>query len=540
VKAKHLIWLRRCSQAFFLCLFLYLLIESRLPQDVYINYTSFLSQNSDIRLEQPVNFFWRLDPLAWLSSTVSSYQWIKGFGWAIGLVFATALMGRFFCGFICPFGAIHHFASFVKPALKGKALIDANQTKPDRKIKYFLLIAILCSAIVGLNISGWFDPISWLFRSMALAVFPAVGNALIALSNMCAQSDFKVINYVGYAIDFSSSKIFGFNYLAFQTGFLIGTVFLVLIFLNRIRPRFFCRVFCPLGALLGLCSRYSIIRLDKKEEKCTHCGICSRHCQGAASCEPGKDWQSSECVMCLNCHCLCPQDALSFKLNRPKAVNSNIDLKRRIILGGIVTGATLPLLSRLDGQLYKTAPPQLIRPPGAVAEADFLSRCLRCGLCMKVCPTNGINPAFAEAGLSGFWTPNLLMNYGYCEYTCTLCGSVCPTGAIRKITFKEKSQQPIRIGSAYVDRGRCLPWSGNAPCIVCEEHCPTSPKAIALKNDVIIKSDGRELKVQLPYVDLERCVGCGICQYKCPIKGRPAIVVISAGESRSAENQILL
>jgi formate hydrogenlyase subunit 6/NADH:ubiquinone oxidoreductase subunit I len=159
---------------------------------------------------------------------------------------------------------------------------------------------------------------------------------------------------------------------------------------------------------------------------------------------------------------------------------------------------------------------------------------------MKVCPTNAINPTLTEAGMAGFWTPHLIMTQGYCEYTCTLCGSVCPTGAIQEIAVKDKIEQPIKIGSAYIDRGRCLPWSGNTPCIVCQEVCPTSPKAIYLKKDIIIRPDGKKLEVQLPYVDLKRCVGCGICENKCPVRGLPAIRTIAAGESRSLENQILL
>ena len=159
---------------------------------------------------------------------------------------------------------------------------------------------------------------------------------------------------------------------------------------------------------------------------------------------------------------------------------------------------------------------------------------------MKVCPTNVINPSLFEAGMAGFLTPNLIMIQGYCEYTCTLCGNVCPTGAIKEISVKEKIESPIIIGSAYVDRGRCLPWSGNGPCIVCQEVCPTSPKAIYFRKEVEKGPDGKMMPVQLPYVDLKKCVGCGICEYKCPVRGLPAIRVISAGESRSLRNQILL
>jgi formate hydrogenlyase subunit 6/NADH:ubiquinone oxidoreductase subunit I len=159
---------------------------------------------------------------------------------------------------------------------------------------------------------------------------------------------------------------------------------------------------------------------------------------------------------------------------------------------------------------------------------------------MKVCPTNAINPTLTEAGMAGFWTPNLIMIQGYCEYTCTLCSGVCPTGAIRKLSGKEKIESPIRIGSAYIDRGRCLPWSGNGPCIVCEEHCPTSPKAIRFIQGTSLSPTGKKMNVKLPYVDLKSCVGCGICEFKCPVKGNPAIRVIAAGESRSVANQILL
>jgi ferredoxin len=335
--------------------------------------------------------------------------------------------------------------------------------------------------------------------------------------------------------------VFGYVYKTFQAAWFIGLIFLVVLFLNRIRPRFWCRFLCPLGALLGLFSRFTILKLEKDQDRCTGCNACTRSCQGAAGPEPGKQWENAECLVCFNCFDACPEGALAFRLRlRSPRLNKKPDMGRRAVLAGILAGVSIPLLGRLDGIVHKVSDPRLIRPPGSLPEGDFLTLCQRCGLCMKVCPTNVINPTLAEAGMAGFWTPHLVMTQGYCEYTCTLCGDVCPTGAIAGFSVRDKIERPIKIGSAYIDRGRCLPWSGNGPCIVCEEHCPTSPKAIYFKNDVVAGPDGAENQVQLPFVDLKRCVGCGICEFKCPVKGRPAIRVISAGESRSLENRILL
>lgn len=540
MKAKHLVRIRRISQALFLFLFLFLLIESRLPQDIYVDYSVAFSSEVDLRIDRPTTFFFQLDPLVWLTSLLSGHQLIKGFWWALILLLVTLLLGRVFCGFICPFGTIHHGVSWVRPALKGSRMVKANQKTPGQRIKYFLLITLLVGSFIGLNLTGLMDPISLLFRSLALAVIPGLGEGMKELFDWMAHSDIKIINLLSYGGEVLVSPIFGYGHLSFKTAWIIGLIFLVILFLNRIRPRFWCRILCPLGALLGIFSRLSILRLEKDKEKCTECRLCSKTCQGAASPMPGEDWENAECLMCFNCFDSCPEDALSFRFRWAPAFNRSPDMGRRAVLGGILSGISLPLLGRLDGQVHKVSDPRLIRPPGSLPEEDFLRLCQRCGLCMKVCPTNVINPTLGEAGMAGFWTPHLIMIQGYCEYTCTLCGSVCPTGAIKEISGKEKIERPIVIGLAYLDRGRCLPWSGNGPCIVCQEHCPTSPKAIYLREELVNRPDGRRVPVQLPYVDLKRCVGCGICENRCPVRGRPAIRVISAGESRSLKNRILL
>lgn len=539
MKIRHLVWLRRCSQAFFLLLFVFLVVESRLPQDFYLDYTQLIRGEQEIRLEQPVTFFFQADPLVWLTSLLSGHVLVKGFGWALAVLLLTFILGRVFCGFICPLGTLHHMVGYVKPALKGKRLTEANRTAGSKRIKYFILILLLTAALAGVNFSGLMDPISFFFRSLALAILPGLGTGLKEMFDFMAKTDLKALELVSYAAEVLVSPVFGYGYQAFKTGWIIGAVFLVVLFLNRIRPRLWCRTLCPLGALLGLCSRFSLLALGKDKDRCTQCSKCTRACAGAAQPVPGEAWQKSECLMCFNCHNICPEEAVAFKWKRPDAAKGT-DMGRRAILGGLTAGVSLPFLSRLDGQIHTVSDARLIRPPGSLPEKAFLSLCQRCGLCMKACPTNVINPALTEGGLAGFWTPNLIMTQGYCEFTCTLCGSVCPTGAIRDITVKEKVETPISIGSAYFDRGRCLPWSGNGPCIVCEEHCPTSPKAIYFYEGTVNGPDNTKVRVKLPQVDLKRCVGCGICENKCVVKGRPAIRVIAAGESRSVRNAILL
>ena len=537
---RHLVWVRRITQILFLGFFLFLLIVSRLPQDTYLNYSLALSSQEDLRLEQPVTFFFELDPLVAVSSLLSGRTLVKGFLWGAGILIATLLLGRVFCGFLCPLGTLHHAVGATKPALKGSRLLQANRKTSSQRLKFFVLILVLLSSLLGLNMTGLMDPMALLFRSVALAVLPGAGTGLRAIFDTLAASDIKMLNLLSYAGEVLVAPVFGYSAQAYQTGWFIGVVFLVILFLNRIRPRFWCRTLCPLGALLGIFARFSIVKLEKYPEKCTQCNRCTRHCQGAASPQPGEEWETAECLMCFNCHNVCPEAALAFKFKWAFKPNRQPDIGKRALLGGLLAGVSLPFLGRLDGQIDKVSDPRLIRPPGSLAEPHFLELCQRCGLCMKACPTNVINPTLAEAGLAGFWTPRLIMTQGYCEYTCTLCGSVCPTGAIRNVSAREKINQPIKIGSAYIDRGRCLPWSGNAPCIVCQEVCPTSPKAIYLKDEVVAAADGKTLAVQLPRVDLQKCVGCGICENKCPVPGLPAIRTIAAGESRSLRNQILL
>jgi MauM/NapG family ferredoxin protein len=222
-----------------------------------------------------------------------------------------------------------------------------------------------------------------------------------------------------------------------------------------------------------------------------------------------------------------------------KKKTAAMDLGRRRVLTSVATGiVAVPLLRADSYSKQGYANPSLVRPPGALAEKEFLSRCVKCGECMKVCITNGLQPTLFEAGLEGLWSPILVPRLGYCEYRCTLCGQVCPTGAIKRLSLEEKAK--VKIGLAMIDKGRCLPWAHAMPCIVCEEVCPTPKKAIWFEEAKVRDRSGKESVVKQPRVDLELCIGCGICETKCPVGSRAAIYVTSIGESRSKENQLLL
>jgi MauM/NapG family ferredoxin protein len=222
----------------------------------------------------------------------------------------------------------------------------------------------------------------------------------------------------------------------------------------------------------------------------------------------------------------------------PPTKESRMDIGRRNLIAAGVAGLGSGLLFKSnplsDGKNFQHG---LIRPPGALDEDAFLGKCIRCGECMKVCPTNVIQFTMLEAGLEGLWSPVLKTKERYCEYTCVMCSEVCPTGAIRKMTLPEK--QVTRIGLAHVDKGRCLPYAYSRPCVICQEHCPLPEKAIWLEKATVARPDGKQVTVRYPHVNPELCIGCGVCQNKCPVAGEAAIRVTSDGETRNIKSRFL-
>jgi polyferredoxin len=543
----------------------------------------------------PVNWLLELDPLTGLATLLATRTLYSGLLWGLATVALTVVLGRVFCGWVCPFGAMHQFVGWLgRRRLRSKLRVEANRYRPAQRFKYYVLAAFLAAAALapfgsGTLLIGLLDPLPLVQRSVGLVLLPlAERSGALALSPLP-----RVYDGAG----------------------LIAAVFATALALNLWVPRFYCRFVCPLGALLGLLGRFALWRIGRTEEGCTSCLKCERNCEGA--CRPTGRIQISECVMCVNCLDDCEHGAIAYR-TRPSSEGEALlpDLRRRGFLLSAATGMLAAPTLRLGAATGPNWNPDLIRPPGALAEEEFLARCIKCGQCMRVCPTNVIGPAGLESGLEGLWTPRLNFRIGTsgCQHTCIACGQLCPTAAIRPLSLEERrglqsfaGRGPVRIGTAFVDRGRCLPWAMDTPCIVCQENCPVSPKAIftrdvftpvratapatvaraegsriVLQGDPLVAGrfgtgdyhvllpDGSRLRItangpgwvetepapgpgtpvgsalavqirlQQPVVDPRHCIGCGVCEHECPVLGRRAIRVTAENESREPHHRMML
>ncbi len=242
----------------------------------------------------------------------------------------------------------------------------------------------------------------------------------------------------------------------------------------------------------------------------------------------GKEWEHFDCILCMNCVNVCPTDAIKFKYRWRFSSKEYFDVEKRKTLNSLIgmglsfylIGGFLKYTNRIKNRV--------LRPPGALREEKFLEKCIRCGECVSVCPTNFLHPALFEASFDGIYTPIGVPQYGYCEDRCVRCSEVCPSGAIKGITISEKLSKPIRIGTAYIDKNRCIPWNEGKSCIVCEEVCPAIEGDKAIK---LVVKDVNGKKVKVPEVSNKLCIGCSICENRCP-QNPPAIFVTNDGEIR--------
>ncbi|UCF01134.1 MAG: 4Fe-4S binding protein [Deltaproteobacteria bacterium] len=510
----RIVTVRRITQVFFLLLFIWFCVVTTIGVAWW-----------QLR-GWPVNWLLQLDPLVAVATMLSTQSLYWGLLWALVTVVLTIILGRFFCSWVCPFGTIHHFIGYL--ARRGKSVsarIALNKFHPAQHIKYYLLIFLLTAAAGSLlsNLLRVVPEKPVLFS--AVVIFSLLGLAMLSLLRVIPDPKKALVTllfliglWLGLGLLVPAA---GLVAASLQTGLLdpiplvhrsinltllplaeristsqryyfgswfIGAVFLTALLLNLRVPRFYCRFLCPLGALFGVLGAFSLWRIGAAESstECSQCHLCDTDCEGA--CQPAENIRISECILCMNCMDSCPHNLVGYRTTTSEAGEIALpDLSRRVFLTSLVSGTVAIPIVRLEGLVGPNWQPSVIRPPGALAEPEFLGRCLKCGQCMRICPTNIIHPASLDSGLEGLWSPVLNFRIGTsgCQLNCIACSHICPTAAIRPISLDEKLGKgqfaqagPIRMGTAFVDRGRCLPWAMDRPCIVCEENCPVSPKAI--------------------------------------------------------------
>lgn len=493
---------RRTSQLFFFLFFVFLFLNAHYPYNPLV----------------PSEIFLNISPLAAISTMLATRSIVPSMLVAGILLLLTVLLGRFFCGWICPLGTIIDTSD---------RLFKKKTKKSYNYLKYIVLIVVFMCALFSLQLAWVFDPISILTRFFVVVVFPTISICINAFfSLLFSTSLFE--DQVYFLYEFSQQFLSGpLNVLSFSSLF-VFLFFITILLFGFFSPRFWCKSVCPLGALLGLFSKYRITNRFVYST-CNDCCICQNKCKMAAIEKNNSDTSSSECILCGNCVSVCDKRSVRFAFGTKKE-RRNIDFSRRHFVYSGLSGMTaLALIKVLP---FKKNQSKNIRPPGSVVEEHFLDKCIRCLECVKICSTTGgcLQPSIFESGLEGLWSPVSKANLGYCEYNCNLCGQVCPTGAIKNIPVEVK--QKLVMGVAYFIEKQCIPYAEFEDCLVCQEHCPTPDKAIKFELKNVKTPDGVPKSVKIPFVLKELCIGCGICEFKCPVKESPGIALTNNYEQR--------
>ena len=483
--------MRRLSQGLILLFFVYIIWTTRYPLQGFIN---------------PKALF-EIDPLVMLLTSIAERIILPGIIFALITLLITILFGRIFCGWFCPLGCVFDFWAWLTSRFRRKG---ENEPGKAKNVKYLILLIILGFALAGVQAVWFFDPITIFVRIFSFNIHPFT-NGLIdnSLAFLIRITNFPPwLEVIYYKL---KDMLLSLSNPVFPHSIYILAIFMILLVLALFKRRFWCRYLCPLGGMLALFARYTPFRRRFRYKGAF--STCRNVCRMNAI-KTDNNYLPEECILCMDCVDYCPHLDTMFSFGdvfSPKHKKKDIEngISRAEFLKWMGTG--LLFLSGSKSFAAQQGKRAVIRPPAALPENEFVQRCVRCGNCMKICPTNVLQPALLESGFSGVWTPRFNTRIGYCEYKCTLCGRVCPTGAIKEIGLEEKMR--TKMGLAVIDKAVCIPWAKGTECIVCEEHCPVSNKAIKLSEKKM--PDGKTLK--LPRIDPALCVGCAICENKCPV-----------------------
>ncbi len=459
---------------------------------------------------------------------LTSFQFIPSllftFAYGVTLVSAgfivvfllTLLSGRSYCSFLCPLGIIQDLSSRI---FKRKKYIFMKEM---RAVRYTILaVTAAVTAVWGSLLLVWLDPYSLFGRFMG----NFLNKFILALNNAAAEFLLNHNIFSLYSVNGSPGTVFSVIVSAVP-------VFLIIIVASRY-GRLYCNTVCPVGTFLGIVSRFSVVKIGINSDTCLHCGICDRSCKSSCidSAEGLVDF--TRCVSCFNCVSMCPNGSISFERRYGKAESLN-DSNRKsspsekgaisrfsFITGMLVMPPWISALAVENKKLFMSDGSKLVKftrktvssPPGSVERDRFNELCTSCSLCITKCPTRVLQPAVMHYGMRGIMQPYMDYSAGYCNYDCTLCGSVCPTGAIKKLSVEKK--RVTSIGKVIFIKENCITFQQETVCGACSEHCPT--KAVYMvpyKNGLVI-----------PATDRSICIGCGACENVCPVRPVKAIHV---------------
>ena len=464
----------------------------------------------------PADIYLRLDPLLGMNAIFAAREMIGRALWSLVVIGATLAIGRFFCAYICPMGASIDFLDLL--FFRGKKRSALKAETGLRRLKYFLLVVFIVAALTGISFAFLMDPISLLTRFYTFFIYPLAA----VLINMFLDLLRPLFGALGWV---SLSHLHYFQSVYYMTAITL-LICGGIIVLNRYAARFWCRYLCPLGALLSFISPLGLFK-RRVGQACNECLKCRKTCPMGAIPDDPRQTRLPECIQCRRCADVCPQKAVTFPVSFASGrEHAPVDVSRRGLLYSVAGGLGAGFLATQTPFALKQGKQQLIRPPGAIPETEFLRTCIRCGECMKACLTNTLQPSLWKSGISGLWTPEMEPRLAPCDQNCNVCGKVCPTQAIRSLSLEEKTH--AKVGTAVLRKELCLVWAQDKICLLCDEICPYN--AIAFR-----PVEG----YRRPVVIASKCNGCGFCEQRCPVQGESAIVVVPNGEIRLKEGSYI-
>lgn len=420
------------------------------------------------------------------------------------IIILTLLSGRVYCSVFCPLGIMQDALTFIHKRLP----VKRKRRRFKRALNYIrypiLGLFLISLFFFGLLSVNWLDPYAN-FGRMATDMYQPV---FIFINNLVS----KVLTSIGiYSIQPLVMKVF--SPLPFFGGL---TMFLLILIMVIYRDRLYCNTICPVGTILGLLSRISFLKIRINRASCTQCGNCQIACKANCINIKTMEVDESRCVSCFNCITRCEDSSIGYVKVWQRADNKSYQTdtsKRDFFRAGLLfLGSSLSLMAHAEdnhehqgrgkGQFKNRGP---VSPPGSLSIDHLISNCIGCQLCIASCPTKVLQPAFLEYGFTGMNLPRMVNKVGFCNYECTKCGEVCPTGAILPLTKAEK--KTVQIGKVQFRKHLCIVESEGTACGSCSEHCPTQAVYMVPYHD----------DLTIPEINPDICVGCGACEHACPV-----------------------